>query len=264
MTTPTTASLTLHPTLRTMAAIYRLPKEGGPESPRFAAYVARARTDWGLSWFNPMAGDHALASTDALLAIDAEAIAGQAMAEAARACEFAGTVELAIVLASAGMWTDRFSSEIQHRMISPRTAGKGLVYLWTREVSPADLVRSESIAESVRVMWTTMHGPAATVAAMVAREGLAYALGASALPTASVEDGAAVAEAVGLLADSSEVGDMVGVLYGDAAAETGGWTTLGLPDRAGYAWARAQAADAVGRIGAAATLRLGPAIVRTI
>ena len=78
----------LVPTLATMAEIYRLSREGGAASPRFKRYLELVPRSYGLVAFNPMAGPHALETTEQLLAVNAEAVALEAACEAASLCRY--------------------------------------------------------------------------------------------------------------------------------------------------------------------------------
>ena len=243
-----------------MAAIYALSRDGGPRSPRFAAYRACVEHDWGLSAYNPMAGAAALEAVQALLALDAEVVARESGTEVARRCEFEEDLMLAVVVASKGMWTDRLATEVQHRTFAERRAGHGLVLLWAGEQLDVDAIRRECAAETVRTMWTALHGPASVLGDVLAREGLAYALAREPSPYGDGDDGATVEEAIAVLGDSATQGDVVGVLYGDAAAIALGHTPLGLADTAGYRWAIAHARRAVERLGAREALVAGRAL----
>ena len=75
-------------------------------------------------------------------------------------------------------------------------------------------------------------GSRESVARLLHREGLAYALGAS-----------------------EDVGDMTAVLYGDPPAAAFGWKTAGVPEHGGYRWAIEQAHRQIEQIGAPAALR---------
>ncbi|MDB4913446.1 MAG: hypothetical protein JWM95_1090 [Gemmatimonadetes bacterium] len=225
-----------------MAQIYALSRSGGPASERFTAYVARVEHEYGLVGYNPMAGPHALEAVQQLLALDAEAIAFEAASEVAARCGYGDAIMLAIVLASPGMWTDRLSTEVQHRTVAKRTAGRGFIYQWTREQFDAPSVRRESAAEAVRVMWTATHGAARTVRAVLAREGLAYALSSNPYGDATPDDTARVEEALAVLGESTELSDIAGVLYGDPACDAHGWPLLGIPEYAGYRYAIKRAA----------------------
>jgi hypothetical protein len=243
------------PTLATMAEIYTLSRDGGPRSPRFRAYVARVEHEWGLSAYNPMAGPAALDTVRGLLEMDAERHALEAAHAVAARCEFDGELTLAIVVASKGMWTDRIATEVQHRTLGDRRPAHGVVLLWTGEALDAEIVRRESAAEAVRTMWMLVHGPSLTLRAVLAREGLAYALGTSPFGALAPEDDATVTEALEVLGDTTTPGDLVAVLYGDAAAVTLGHTPLGLADYAGFRWAIARAAEIVARVGPRAALQ---------
>ena len=248
-----TPRVTVVPTLAVMAELYRLPKDGGAESSRFAAYVRHAATTWGMSSYNPMAGPHAAESVAALLALDAEGAAFRAATAAARELGWEDEATLAVVVLSPGMWTDRLANGVERIAAAERVAGKGQVVFWTREpVTEADVVR-EARAELARVAWTTQHGRATTLRAVLEREGLARAIGDVAGP-ASEEPWGAVAEMVtrdGALAGLDRVAP---VLFGDAVADTLGWTPRGLPMQAGLRWAAAEARRAMREHGTPAVL----------
>ena len=80
------AHIQITPTLATMADIYRLPREGGAASPRFKRYLELIPSNYALVAYNPMAGPHALETTEQLLAVNAEAVAMEAAREAAYLC----------------------------------------------------------------------------------------------------------------------------------------------------------------------------------
>ncbi len=242
-------SVRLHPTLAQMAEVYRLPREGGRESPRFAAYRRVVEHTWGLSTYNPMAGDVALECIEALLAIDAEQRAYDCAMRVAAVTGYAGTIDLAVVVASQGLWTDRVATEVQYRTVAARRPGFGQVYVWTREPVSVDGLEREACAEAYRVICTAEHGPADTLHGVLRREGAAYALAARCMSTpqavdaVSAEDATAVLGALEVLGDSRDAGEIATVLFGDDCARTMGWATLGVPDRAGYRWAIARAAS---------------------
>ncbi len=252
------------PTLQAMAGVYALTREGGPKSPRFAAYVALAPTHWGLAPYNPMAGDTALDTVNALIALDAELLAQRAAQQVAEQCNYTDVVVLALAVRSKGLWTDRIATEVDERVTArKRVAHRGVISLWSREENNTDTIAREAAAEAVRVMWHAMHGVPDTLGRVLACEGLAYALaeplgglGPYAAPT-TAEESVAVIEAFEVLGDSTQVGEIAGVLYGDAAAREMGWTPLGIAEHAGYRWAIHRARHRVRDVGAAAVLRDG-------
>ena len=191
--------VTVVPTLAAMAEIYQLSRSGGVKSPRFAAYRARVEHEWGFAGYNPMAGPHALDAVHQLTALNAEARARVSALEVVERCKFPGDVTLAIVVASPGMWTDRVATEVRHRTSAKRRAGHGEILLWTGDVLDAGLVLREAAAETVRVMWTTLHGAADTLGALLAREGLAYALASNPYGPSSPLDNARVACAAAVI-----------------------------------------------------------------
>ena len=252
------------PTLHTMAGVYALTREGGPKSPRFAAYVALTPTNWGLVPYNPMAGDAARDTVNALIALDAESLAQQAAQHVATACHYTGAVVLAIAVRSKGLWTDRVATEVDERVSAKqRVPHQGVVSIWSREENGTENIARESGAETVRVMWHAIHGIADTLGRVLACEGLAYALaqplgglGRFAAPT-TPEENVAVIEAFEVLGDTRQAGEIAGVLYGDDAAKEMGWTPLGIPQYAGYRWAIQRAATHIRRHGAPAALANG-------
>ena len=249
------AHIELVPTLATMAEIYRLPREGGAASPRFKRYVELVPHAYQLAAYNPMAGPHALDTTEQLIAIDAEAVAIEAASDAASLCNYPGPITLAVVLCAPGAWTDRLATEIQHRTTGRPPSGYGLVMHWTREAPSPEQIRREAIAEAVRVMAVAMRAGHESVASLLHREGLAYALGGNPYGPMTAEDERAVGDAVDVLGTSESIGDMAAVLYGDDAAAALGWATAGISEHGGYRWAIDRWARELNEVGPAASLR---------
>jgi len=249
------ANIQLVPTLATMADIYRLPREGGASSPRFKRYLELVPSNYGLIAYNPMAGPHALETTEQLLAVGAENVAMEAAGEAASLCGYPDTITLAVVLCAPGQWTNRMATEIEHRTARRMPSGTGLVLHWTRETPTAEQIRREAIAEAVRVMAVATPRRPASVRSLLHREGLAYALGGNPYGPVTAEDQRAVGDAVEVLGASEMLGDMTAVLYGDAAANALGWTPAGIAEHGGYRWAIDQAGQRIKEMGAPAALR---------
>jgi len=242
------------PTLAAMAGIYRLPREGGAASPRFKRYIELIPRVYALAAYNPMAGPHALETTEQLLAIDAEAVALEAASEAVSLCRYQDAIALAVVLCAPGAWTDRLATEIRHRTTERPPSGRGLILHWTREPPTAEQIRREAIAETVRVMAGAAHGRRESVASVLHREGLAYAIGGNPYGPVTAEDLHTVGDAVDVLGASESIGDMTAVLYGDAAASALGWATAGVAEHGGYRWAIDQAERRIKDVGAPSAL----------
>jgi hypothetical protein len=238
-----------------MAEIYQLPREGGPASPRFKRYLELIPRCYELVAYNPMAGPHALETTKQLLAIDAEAVALEAAREAASLCSYPDPITLAVVLAAPGVWTHRLTTEIEHRTSRRPPAGHGLVLQWTRETPTAGQVRREAIAEAVRVMAVALREGSESVASLLHREGLAYALAGNPYGPVTPEDEQAVGDAVEVLGSSDKMADMAAVLYGDPAAAALGWSPAGVAEHGGYRWAIARAGQRIKDAGACAVVR---------
>lgn len=241
------------PTLAAMAGVYRSSARGGPRSARFAAYVELGRAGVPVSGYNPMTSKHALGTVEALAAIDAERLVGNAAEECLAVLDVdpGPDVELTVTVATPGMWTDRLATEVEHRLAG-RASGE--VLFWTGEEVFVGAVRHEAVAETVRVVVAAVDGPARSVEQAVAREGLACALAEAHAPaeTRTLEPDTTVAEALAVVGTDRALGTKVAVLYGDAAATALGWTPLGIPPYAGYrhatACAHAALADRPARV----------------
>lgn len=255
------ANVHIAPTLAIMERVYKLSREGGPKSERFAAYVALSPTNYGLPQYNPMARDAALETVQHLISMQAELLAQQAASRVARECAYGRDITLAIAVRSKGMWTDRVATEVDERVTAKaRAPHHGVVNMWSREEITADDIERESIAETVRVMWHATHGVADTLLRVLQCEGLAYALaplsshhalGAPILP----DEQAVMIEALDVVGDSRLPGDIAGVLYGDDVAKEMGYTPLGLPPSVGYRWAVHQARARLAASSPASVLR---------
>ena len=211
-----------------MLEIYRLPRDGGPQSPRFHAYVTAGHERLPVAGYNPMTGQDVASTIEALLAIDAEGLVADAASEVGVGA--GGDDPLFVTVATPGMWTERFATEVHHRL-GPVT---GQVLLWTGEDVSPEAVRREAIAQAVRLQWRPV---ARTVAEVAAREGAAYARAGE---VGALDEG--VAEALEVVGDDEGIGTMAAFLYGDEVAVHLGWSPLGLGPLAGYRHAIAAAA----------------------
>jgi Arc/MetJ family transcription regulator len=238
-----------------MAEVYQLPREGGQASPRFKRYLELIPRCYELVAYNPMAGPHALETTEQLLAIDAEAVALEAAREAASLCNYPDPITLAVVLAAPGVWTHRLTTEIEHRTSRRPPPGHGLVLHWTRETPTAGQIRREAIAEAVRVMAVALREGGESVASLLRREGLAYALAGNPYGPVTPDDEQSVSDAVEVLGSSNKMADMAAVLYGDPAASALGWAPAGVAEYGGYRWAIARAEQQITVAGVCAVVR---------
>ena len=223
------------PTLAAMAEVYRLPAEGGPESPRFGAYVELGRAGVPVSGYNPMTSKPVLPTIERLLAIDAEGVATVAAMATAQQLGWTEDLDLVLTLATPGMWTDRLATEVEHRLV-----GKGAreILVWSGEDTGEGAVASAAVAQVAREVWRERNGVPATVVAAAAQEGLALSM--AGMRGARSAEAAFVLEVLG---DDDTLSSMVAYLYGDRAAEAMGYTPVGLGDRAGESHAVALARE---------------------
>ncbi|MDQ6612166.1 MAG: hypothetical protein M3Y64_07010, partial [Gemmatimonadota bacterium] len=180
--------------------------------------MARVEHDWGLVAYNPMAGDAALETVAQLQEFDAETVATTTAHSVCALCNYHDCVTLAIAVRSKGLWTDRIATEVDDRISgAPRRAGFGVISLWSREVNTTTDVVRESAAETVRVLWSAMHGVCDTLQRAFAREGLAYAIatqlsGPSRYTTQLTPDETVtVIDAMEVIGDTRITGDIAGV-----------------------------------------------------
>jgi len=201
-----------------MAAVYQLSREGGGASARFRAYVPLAASTWGVSAYNPMAGDHAADTVRALQALRAESLLDTAAALAATlaagdarederpaAAPAPPPMRLALAVLSGGLWTERITASNLHRTHGVGGWARGIVPLWSRDPVTAPAVLRQGALEGARLLWEAAHGPARTVLGVLAREGTALVvadavgdalrdapLDASRRPPAAVDAGGAL------------------------------------------------------------------------
>lgn len=257
------------PTLDAMAAVYQLSRDGGAASARFRAYVPLAASTWGVSAYNPMAGDHAADTVRALQALRAESLLDTAAALAAtltagdgptgeRRALAAAPMRLALAVLSPGLWTERITSTNLHRTHGAGGWARGIVPVWSRDPVTAPEVLRQGALEGARLLWEAAHGAARTVLGVLAREGTALVV-ADAVCDALRHGGAdsaagvarsagrivpsttgagpapdpAVANALAILGASVAPSDAVAVLLGDEAAGAHGWSGLGIAPNAG-------------------------------
>jgi hypothetical protein len=196
-----------------------------------------------------MAKEHAVARIDDLLALDAEAVGAAAAASAApHLARIPSDVEIkaAVVLADdiGGGWTNRFTTEA-----SVRFPGRGALkrpfataLVWTSEAPRAERIRAEVLAAIYRVAHQQRHGLAASLAAMLTQEGLAGVF-AGAQPNLHDPELAAARRIIADVGPNPAYPTTFACMYGDAAAAQLGYQPLGLPARAGFDVALADALE---------------------
>jgi hypothetical protein len=235
------------PLLQIQRDLYRLPR--GQE--RFQAYLKTMVEPDGqtlrlppLVAMNPMAKDHVPARLDALLALNAEDVAARAAAEAAaRLAEVPGEFKLGLVLVddAQGGWTNRFSVELAWRNSVREFARDGWLsaILWSSEEPTTQAVSETMSATLFRAGHLVRHGPARTLGELLTQEGRVMAQAGCTAPTLPAAELARTREIITphLDAFATDLPTVIPCLFGDAAAESLGYTPLSLPARAGLALA---------------------------
>jgi hypothetical protein len=208
-----------------------------------------------LMWMNPMGKDHVTDLLDALLALDADALATQAAAEAStRLADEPGDILIALVIADdlLGGWTNRYASEFtlrfgpdQQRLPPMRTRIRSawLKYnwlsavLWSSEPASARAVCEAILTAAYRIAYVQRHGPARTLRDMLSQEGHVMAAAGCAGPVLDAEDLDYTRNVLAPYLDAEDMRSGIECLFGDAAGRTLGFTPHGLSPWAGLALA---------------------------
>jgi hypothetical protein len=237
----------LVPVLRAVRDLYELPR--GTE--RFQRYID-LMTGGGqemllpLSLLNPMGKEHVAATVDALLALDAETVAADAVADAQhRLSDVPGELRVALVVVddAGGGWTDRYLTETRHRFESDGELKRGwaTALLWTGEQPSARGVREETLAAIYRAAYQRRHGLPRTLNQMMVQEGSAAAFAEVAPLALSPAELDAIRAVIDPHRETTQFPVAFACLYGDEAATAVGYPPLGLSPRAGYTLALTEA-----------------------
>ena len=243
--------VTYVPVLATLRDLYLQPRS----MQRFRQYIATMTggTDdivLPIGVANPMAKEQAVSKIDNLLGLGAEEIAAESASNAAELLEgidVESEIKASLVLVDdvGGGWTNRFTTEAMVRFprrgALKRPFATGLV--WTSESPTPDHIREEMRAAIYRVAHQQRHGLPATLRDMLDQEGRAgvFAGVRPGLRQAPLAEARAI---VATLGDSAPYPQIFASMYGDAAAEQLGYQPLGLPARAGFEVALADALEA--------------------
>ncbi len=248
VTLASAVKLTHLPLLAVQRDLYRLPR--GME--RFREYL-RTMTDprsgdlaLPIVSMNPMGKEHVAAQLDRLIEIGAEDAASRAIQGASRQLEDdAGEYRVALVLSddAKGGWTNRASTEFGARFQPHALTKRGfvVVMLWTSESYDAERVRRETLAQLHRIAWIGRLGEAKTLAEMMAQEGHALRCSGAAPPALDARELARTRDVIAPCLARGDMPTAVAALFGDEAAASLGFATLGLGRDAGLSLALADA-----------------------
>jgi hypothetical protein len=243
--------LSVVPMLAVQRELYDLPR-GMDRFRRYLAVMTGGTDNFvlPLQAMNPMGKEHVAVALDALLALGAEAIAAEAIAETERRL---GGVEadfrVGVVIADdvAGGWTNRELIEAQRlRSVPKATLRRGWIVAvyWASEPASRVKVREEVLSAIYRDLFLELHGEAKTLRQMMALEGRSRAFAGATTPALDAEELAYTREVIRSYLDAAafeEFPTIFTCLYGDQAARRVGYSPLGLSPRAGCALALAEA-----------------------
>jgi hypothetical protein len=205
-----------------------------------------------LILMNPMGKDHVTVLLDALLAMDADAIAAQAVAEAeAELADEPGEFKVTLVIADdlKGGWTNRYAAEFTLRF--PHGAKAGVetelprwltehwitAAYWSSEPAATQSTREAILTAIHRMVYLQRHGFPRMLRDMLAQEGYVMARAGCTAPVLDEEDIAYTREVLASFLDAEDMRTCIECLFGDAAGRTLGFTPRGLSPWAGLALA---------------------------
>ncbi|MGE0128855.1 MAG: hypothetical protein AB7U82_12315 [Blastocatellales bacterium] len=235
------------PLLQVQRDLYRMPR--GME--RFQAYL-ETMTDaetrdmkLPLSAMNPMGKDHVPALLDQYLAFDADGLSARVVFEAEpRLAQLPGEFKVTLVISDDAMggWTNRYTSEFNHRFGSKAYFRRGWItgVLWTSETPSEQAVREETLTAVYRAAFIEQHGFARTLGEMMAQEGYAMAM-AGCIPSLDADEIDYTREVIRPHLETKDLPTQMACLFGDEAAYALGYAQMGLSARAGFALACADA-----------------------
>lgn len=211
-----------------MSRIYGLSSAGGAASERFRAYREAAEARTPIYGYNPMTKEPVKETIASLLSFDAEAVARESANKVATRIGFDEDAAMQLTVATPGMWTDRFGTEIEHRL---KANDPGGILLWHGDVLSEAQVAQEAAAQTVRLALHRERGVRApcTLQEAVHQEGVALAQAGA--------NGIFCNEAERILLEhlqDSSTATMVAFLYGDDEAAKLGYSPIGIDGRTGY------------------------------
>jgi hypothetical protein len=241
-------TLTFVPLLKIQRDLYELPRD----MTRFKAYIA-TMTDpvtkdlkYPLVLMNPMGKEHVPALLDEWMSLDADGIAGRAVADAEpRLQDAPGEFQVGLVIADdlKGGWTNRYLYEFGHRFLSKGLHKRKWLtgMLWTADAPSAPVAREEALMAVYRGAYIQQHGYAQTLREMLAQEGFAMRRAGCTTPSLDADDLAYTREVMERHLDATDQPTLITCLFGDEAGAGLGYPRLGFSARAGFALALAEA-----------------------
>ncbi len=245
------ASLEFVPLLGLQRELYDIPT--GRE--RFERYIQLIRSPSGalelpLAFMNPMGKSHVAECLDAWIALGAEEVAQKAIEGVSKRLESVpldAPLRFALVIVddAAGGWTNRYSTEMQHRFGRSGELSENWAtgMLWTSEEPQIERLEREVRSAAYRAVHRLRCRPALSLDEMLVQEGRA-AVFAESRGGPGLADEPVLDEFEPLIEphlDSQDLPIQMACLYGDEVAATLGYRALGVPPSAGYHYARRRA-----------------------
>ncbi len=211
---------------------------------RFRAYLATMINDTGddvdlvpLVAMNPMSREHVAECHELLLAIRAEQVGAQAVADFEARCPFIQSnykVGIVVVDDIAGGWTNRPSMEAWARIGALPKHDRGWVGIgwWVSEPPRRDYLYAQTLAALYRHFYKIRHGTPLTVRQAMRQEGFAAKF-AGIRPLLEADDLAYSQEILIPYLDNDHFPTIIACLLGDFAATAMGYPPIGLSPNAG-------------------------------
>jgi hypothetical protein len=211
---------------------------------RFRAYLATIVNDSGddvdlvpLVVMNPMSREHVAECQETLLAVGAEEVGAQAVADFEARCPFIQSnhkVGIVVVDDIAGGWTNRPSVEAWARIGALPKHDRGWVGIgwWVSEPSDRQRLYEQTLAALYRHFYKVRYGTPVTVRQGIRQEGFAAKF-AGIHPTLEPDDLAYSQEILMPYLDNDHFPTVIACLLGDNAATTMGYPPIGLSPNAG-------------------------------
>lgn len=200
---------------------------------RFHAYLEKMQTATGemnlpISNVNPMAKPHALQRVEQLQALGGEAIAFDAARAAAARLDGHDSLRLILIVVddALGGWTNRWFTQFAHRYERRHEVQRGWITVpcWTSEDPSAGAIERETVATLYRTVDERRNGPVRTLRDILAREIRAQRFAGN----VSEYERPSYAQTVEPYLDSRDAPVVMPALYGDAVAESLGYSPLGV------------------------------------
>lgn len=233
--------LDLIPMLQIQRDLYDIPRSWE----RFRQYLTVMIGDTDdlalpLPVMNPKSKEQVIATYDALIALDAEAIAMTALTEAQQRLSFLTSqfrVGLMVADDTQGGWTNRYFSEMSYRFETQALLQRNWIVplFWTSEQPSWEKVRQEVLISVFRAAYIQHYSFAKTLQEMLKQEGFAMAFAGTQQPNLDPEKLTNAREVIRSYLDSTHFPTVFACLFGDDAAQMVGYPALGIPAQAGFA-----------------------------